>query len=206
MSCLLLDCTLIELYDGYGVVPELHNLGQRSRDDIERDLYVAATSFCRSLPFCCEPETTSVGRLGTFLLRIAQNYFKEAGHFRELEWCRAFRRLLEDGNAAVGQTTASNVVKSFGSIPKTLVDYDNPMNVANGAGISDRLERSGESICHIPGKSLGLLSYDIGGQVLPLQHSEKGLQTMWEGLEGRRRIDEALAGTHGDVSQRCSTI
>ena len=72
----------------------LEMLTSRSEQDIERDMFIAATSYCRSLPFCCEPEVASVGRVGTFLLRIVQNYFEQRGHCRESEWCNAVRSML----------------------------------------------------------------------------------------------------------------
>ena len=99
-SCLILDFTLLSMHrrmfdSSRDPRIRLKALTSRSEADIERDMFVAATSYCRSLPFCCEPETASVGRIGTFLLRLVQNYFEQSGHCRELEWCTAVREMLQ---------------------------------------------------------------------------------------------------------------
>ena len=99
ISCLLLDFTLLAVYHAYSEAESsppvsLKDFTSRTEEDIKRDMFVTATSYCRSVPFCCEPETASVGRVGTFLLRIVQNYFEHRGHCRELEWCRAVRQML----------------------------------------------------------------------------------------------------------------
>ena len=100
ISLLILDFTLLAvhrplLFAGSSSQVRIHDFTSRTENDIERDMFVAATSYCRSVPFCCEPESASVGRIGTFLIRIVQNYFEQCGHCRELEWCRAVRQMLQ---------------------------------------------------------------------------------------------------------------
>jgi hypothetical protein len=100
ISCLILDFTLLAifrplLFAGSSPPVMLQDFTSRTEKDIEREMFVSATSYCRSVPFCCEPETASVGRIGTFLLRIVQNYFEQRGHCRELEWCKAVRQMLQ---------------------------------------------------------------------------------------------------------------
>lgn len=95
---MLLDVSLLNitrLSSHANGVFQLENFTQRSDGDIERQIYVAATKFCRSLPSCCEPTTASIGRIGSFLLRIAQSYFELRGHCNELEWCVALRQVFE---------------------------------------------------------------------------------------------------------------
>ena len=100
IGCLVLDFTLLDLRRRLQVsrpFPRLwlRDFTERTEEDVQRDLFVVATSYCRSVPFCCEPEAASIGRLGTFWLRIVQSYFQQCGHCRELEWCSAVRRMLE---------------------------------------------------------------------------------------------------------------
>lgn len=59
-------------------------------------MFVNATNYCRSIPYCCEPETASAGRIGTFLLRITQSFLEIAGYAQELEWCKSVRKMLEN--------------------------------------------------------------------------------------------------------------
>ena len=100
ISCLVLDFTLLAISRRFlgaecssGL--RLQDLTVRTQEDVERDLFVSATSYCRSVPYCCEPQTASVGRLGTFLLRITQSYFEQSGRCREMEWCNSVRSMLE---------------------------------------------------------------------------------------------------------------
>ena len=100
ISCLVLDFTLLAICRRFQVSEtfprlRLRDFTDRTGEDIERDVFVAATSYCRTIPFCCEPESASVGRIGTFLLRITQGYFEQCGHCREFEWCKAVRRMHE---------------------------------------------------------------------------------------------------------------
>lgn len=73
-SCLILDFTLLAICRQQSraseSIPRLwtQDFTQRTEKDIERDIFVAATSYCRSIPFCCEPETASIGRLGVRIL------------------------------------------------------------------------------------------------------------------------------------------
>jgi hypothetical protein len=95
---ILLDYSLLKIMRTYGStegVPGLAAFTTRNEDEIDREMYVAATDFCRTLPYCCEPSTASIGRIGPFLLRVAQSYFEVAGHCAELEWCLALRSILE---------------------------------------------------------------------------------------------------------------
>lgn len=98
-SLLLLDFTLLSICRRFQVSEpfprlQLEDFTTRTEEDIERDLFVSATSYCRSIPFCCEPESASIGRIGTFLLRITQSYFEQCGHCKELEWCKNVQSML----------------------------------------------------------------------------------------------------------------
>ena len=99
ISCLVLDFTLLATCRKFQKsqqlsILRLEDFTLRKEEEILRDLFVAGTNYCRSIPFCCEPDTASSGRIGTFLLRITQSYFEQGGHCREFEWCRAVRRML----------------------------------------------------------------------------------------------------------------
>ena len=114
ISCLVLDFTLLAICRR-SLVSEpyprlrLQDFTDRTEEDIERELYVAATSYCRSVPYCCEPETASIGRIGTFLLRISQSYFEQCGHCRELEWTVAVRQMLNQSPTEPTENSADEV-------------------------------------------------------------------------------------------------
>lgn len=98
--CLLLDFSFLAIHRLFSPCVSCHqiqsiDLGPRSEEDIERDMFVMATSYCRSVPYCCRMEAASVGRVGTFLLRIIKSYFEQSGHCRESEWCTAVRQMLQ---------------------------------------------------------------------------------------------------------------
>lgn len=96
--CLILDFTLTDTYQkclGGEARPTMEAMCSRSSQVVQRDAFVAATNYCRTIPYSCEPETGSVGRIGTFLIRTLQSYFECAGDYRELQWCLSARSALE---------------------------------------------------------------------------------------------------------------
>lgn len=116
-SCLTLDFTLLSIYRRLQVTDALPRLRlgdvtDREEEDIERDLFVEATNYCRSIPYCCEPETASLGRIGSFLLRIAQSYFERFGHCNETEWCTSVRRTLDLSMEVRAEATTSDTATS----------------------------------------------------------------------------------------------
>jgi hypothetical protein len=97
-SCLLLDHTLLDVYSAHRhrtYLPPLGKFFASTKENIQRELYVSATSFCRSVPYCCDADVASLGRVASFLLRPVQRYFDEYGYTRELEWTAAARSVLE---------------------------------------------------------------------------------------------------------------
>ncbi|RMX89015.1 hypothetical protein D0869_01181, partial [Hortaea werneckii] len=111
--CLILDFTLTDTYrkhPGGDVKSTMEAMCGRSSHAVERDAYVAATNYCRTIPYSCEPETGSVGRIGTFLIRTLQSYFEYAGHYRELQWCLSARAVLEP------PTVANHLAKETGDL------------------------------------------------------------------------------------------
>lgn len=99
ISCMFLDCTLLEI----GRRAELSGLAV---EDIERQIFVTATNFCRSIPYCCELETGSVSRLGNFFLSSVERYFEHHGHCNEAEWCKSVRRILDSSPPVTKDATA----------------------------------------------------------------------------------------------------
>ncbi|OTA38241.1 hypothetical protein BTJ68_01559 [Hortaea werneckii EXF-2000] len=96
--CLILDFTLTDTYQkhcGGEAKPTMEVMCGRSSQAVKRDTFVAATNYCRTIPYSCEPETGSVGRIGTFLIRTLQSCFEYAGYYQELQWCLSVRSALE---------------------------------------------------------------------------------------------------------------
>ncbi|KAK4494507.1 hypothetical protein PRZ48_014805 [Zasmidium cellare] len=117
ITSLMLDFTIANLYRLYGkdrILPDLCLFTSRTKQDFWRSMYVNATNYCRSIPYCCEPETASAGRIGTFLLRITQSFLEIAGYTPELEWCKAVRTMLENSTVRPpSPTTKPNDKPSF---------------------------------------------------------------------------------------------
>ncbi|RMY96071.1 hypothetical protein D0861_00272 [Hortaea werneckii] len=119
--CLILDFTLTDTYRkhrGGEVKPTMEAMCGRSSQAVQRDAFVAATNYCRTIPYSCEPETGSVGRIGTFLIRTLQSYFEYAGHYQELQWCLSARSALEP------PTLANHVAKETGDFYSTTASLE----------------------------------------------------------------------------------
>ena len=54
---------------------------------IEQNLFIAPAYCCRGVLFGYELETSSVGTLGTFVLRIIKSLIEPAGRCRGMERC-----------------------------------------------------------------------------------------------------------------------
>ncbi|RMY76616.1 hypothetical protein D0863_01838 [Hortaea werneckii] len=142
--CLILDFTLTDTYrkrPGGDTKPLMETMCGRSDRAVERDAFVAATNYCRTIPYSCEPETGSVGRIGTFLTRTLQSYFEYAGHYRELQWCLSARAVLEpptEVNHLAKETGDSNSATASLDFGRTPSEYDTEHELASESSKSDR--------------------------------------------------------------------
>lgn len=124
--CLILDFTLMDTHRKYSQPVEplpLHVLCGSALEEVERDAYEAAVNYCCTIPYSFQPETGSIGRIGTFLIRTLQSFFEQRGCEKEVQWCLSVRRAQECGgeesiSAAEqrqpSQTSVSTILPSTG--------------------------------------------------------------------------------------------
>ncbi|RMY62534.1 hypothetical protein D0865_00365 [Hortaea werneckii] len=142
--CLILDFTLIDIYRkcvGGEPKPTMEAICGRSSQAVQRDAFVTATNYCRTIPYSCEPETGSVGRIGTFLIRTLQSYFEYAGHYRELQWCLSARAVLEPptvANHLAKETGDFNPATASLDVGRTPSENDTGQELASESSSSDR--------------------------------------------------------------------
>nr|POE71903.1 uncharacterized protein CFP56_11779 [Quercus suber] len=130
--CVVCDINILRLVNSLSVeqVTPPYGPSRRTTEDIERELMVAATSYCRGLPYCYEPTSGSLGRMGPLVLRLLQEYFESHGHQRELDWCLANGRVLQ---MTAGERSAALSTGSAES-KQTLPFRDSPVaRYANSA-------------------------------------------------------------------------
>ncbi|RMY60462.1 hypothetical protein D0864_13088 [Hortaea werneckii] len=152
--CLILDFTLTDTYRKYfggEVKPTMEAMCGRSSQAVQREAFVAATNYCRTIPYSCEPETGSVGRIGTFLIRTLQSYFEYAGHYRELQWCLSARSALEPTTMAdhLTKETGDDCFHSgtaYHDVGSTPSDIDVDQELVSESSNSDRKQSRTETL------------------------------------------------------------